>query len=202
MGFNHERLGPRLVEAARSGDRYRDVHVVLGGTGAVGGTAILQLLSLYEEMFAVAAPREDDVPVLVATGALPEEIGAFTRRLFRYVESVHGNDGVPQRVRRGYLTRSGVFVALERFTVATLPGLEAVVAAEPATRAAASEAFLAPLGVAPGGPPGAVFDALASAIELARPFTGFLEGYRSRHLERLGVTRYRSVTLGIPIPSL
>jgi hypothetical protein len=175
---------------------------VLGGTGAVGGTAILQLLSLYDEMFGVAPPGADDVPVLVATGAWPEEIGAFTRRLFRYVESLHGDDGLPQRVRRGYLTRSGVFVALERFTVAAFPGLEAVLAAEPAERAAAAEAFLATLGVTPGSAPGAVFDALSEAIDASRPFSGFLEGYRTRHLERLGVTRYRSVTLGIPIPSL
>src|SRR5437660_12794310 len=57
MGFKKERLGPRLVAAARSGERYRDAHMFLGGTGAVGGTALLQLLSLYEEMFAIEPPE-------------------------------------------------------------------------------------------------------------------------------------------------
>ncbi len=201
MGFNHRRLGPRLVEAARSGERNRDAHVVLGGTGAVGGTAILQLLSLYEEMFAIAAPDDDDVPVLLATGVSPEEIGAFTKRLFRHVESLHGPEWLPQRVRRGYLTHSGVFVALERFTVGTLPGLASVVEAAPADRAAAAATFLASLGVGGAGPD-AVFDALAAAIEATRPFSGFLEAYRSEHLERRDVERFRSVTLAIPIPSL
>src|SRR5438132_4822071 len=123
MGAKKERLGPRLVEAARSQERYRDAHMFLGGTGAVGGTAVLQMLSMYEEMFAIALPEPDDVPVLVATGTTAEEIQAFTRRLFRFVESRHGPERLPTKIRRGYLTHSGVFVALERFQVAALPGL-------------------------------------------------------------------------------
>src|SRR5437879_1212598 len=126
MGFKKERLGPRLLEAARSGGRYRDAHMLLGGTGAVGGTALLHLVSLYEEMFTMSPPRPDDVPVLVATGTTAEDIQAFTRRLFRFVESQHGQEKLPRRVRRGYLTHSGVFVALERFSVAAMPRLAAV----------------------------------------------------------------------------
>src|SRR5947209_2454246 len=126
MGFKKERLGPRLLRAARSGERYRDAHMFLGGTGAVGGTAVLQLLSLYEEMFSIQVPGPDDVPVLVATGTSSDEIQAFTRRLFRFVESRHGPERLPQRVRRGYLSHSGVFVAFERFAVSAVPGLAAV----------------------------------------------------------------------------
>jgi hypothetical protein len=202
MGFKHERLGPRLARAARTGERYRDAHVVLGGTGAVGGTAILQLLSLYEEMFTISEPEDDDVPILLSTGASPEEIGAFTKRLFRYVESLHGPDLLPRRVRRGYLTHSGVFVALERFTVGTLPGISAVVEADPSERSAAAAAFLASLGVGSGAGPAEAVDALGAAIDGTRPFSRFLAAHRDEHLERLGVHRYRSVTLAIPIPSL
>src|SRR6266567_2354876 len=101
MGAKKERLGPRLVQAARSGSRYRDAHVFLGGTGAVGGTALLQMLSLYEEMFANQPPQPDDVPVLIATGTTSDEIEAFTRRLFRFVESRHGTQAIPKRIRRG-----------------------------------------------------------------------------------------------------
>src|SRR5258705_13740780 len=108
MGAKKERLGPRLVAAARSHERYRDAHMFLGGTGAVGGTALLQMLSMYEEMFAISPPEPDDVPVLVATGTTADEIQAFTRRLFRFVES--RSDHLPERVRNGYLTASGVFV--------------------------------------------------------------------------------------------
>jgi hypothetical protein len=83
-----------------------------------------------------------------------------------------------------------------------LPGLEAVLAAEPSGRALAASEYLASLGVPPDAPSQTVFDALAGAIDASRPFSGFLEHYRAEHLERRGVVRYRSVTLGIPIPSL
>ena len=74
MGFKKERLGPRLVDAARSGARDRDAHMVLGGTGAVGGTAVLQMLSMYEEMFGIRSPEREAVPILVATGTSADEI--------------------------------------------------------------------------------------------------------------------------------
>jgi hypothetical protein len=196
VGFKKERLGPRLVEAARSGERYRDVHVFLGGTGAVGGTALLQMLSMYEEMFAVAPPGPDDVPILVATGTSRDDIASFTRRLFRLTESKYGPDRLPMRVRSGYLTASGVFLALERFAVAPLPGSEGIATAPPDERPGAVRAFLAQLG-AEGAP---AFDVLHDAIGRLRPFTSFLEGYRRDHLQDR--PRYRSILLGIPIPSL
>jgi hypothetical protein len=202
VGFKKERLGPRLVGAARTGERYRDAHVFLGGTGAVGGTAVLQMLSLYEEMFAISPPGRDDVPVLVATGTTADELSAFTRRLFRFVESRHGHGLVPQRVRRGYLTHSGVFVALERFAVAPLQGLSGIAQSPPEERGATVEGFLRSVGTGAGDDPGRVFDALLAAVSTARPFSEFLEAYRAEHLEGLGVSRLRSVVVGIPIPSL
>jgi hypothetical protein len=202
VGFKKERLGPRLVDAARARDRYRDVHMFLGGTGAVGGTAVLQMLSLYEEMFSISPPQPDDVPVLVATGTTAEEISAFTRRLFRFVESRHGGGLLPERIRRGYLTRSGVFVALQRFEVAALPGLHRISLTPPEGRRAVTEEFLAGIGSDLGDDADTVFKALADAVSSARPFTEFLEGYRREHLEPLGRAGFRSVVLGIPIPSL
>src|SRR5947207_4437566 len=189
MGFKKERLGPRLVEAARSGERNRDAHMFLGGTGAVGGTALLQLLSLYEEMFSINPPGPDDVPVLVATGATSDEIRAFTRRLFRFVESRHGSDHRPQRIRNGYLTSSGVFVALERFDVAALPGLERVGQTPPEGRRAVAAAFLESIGTAIDDPSETVFEALSKAASSARPFSVFLERYRTERLDRLGMAR-------------
>jgi hypothetical protein len=202
MGFKKERFGPRLVGAARSGERYRDAHLFLGGTGAVGGTAVLQLLSMYEEMFGTAPPQPDDVPVIVATGTTAEEISAFTRRLFRFVESRHGKDVLPQRVRRGYLTHSGVFIALERFEVAALPGLKGILQTEPGGRGEVVAGFLEALGTGPEAPPEEVFSAMAGAVDRARPFSEFVRGYRTEHLARREVERFRSVVMGIPIPSL
>ncbi|MDP9342385.1 MAG: hypothetical protein M3Q23_09900 [Actinomycetota bacterium] len=202
MGFKKERLGPRLVRAARSGDRYRDAHMFLGGTGAVGGTAVLQMLSLYEEMFSIHPPEPDDVPVVVATGTTPDEIQAFTRRLFRFVESRHGPERLPRRVRRGYLAASGVFIALERFQVSAISGLRAVVQTPAEGRPAVVASFLDSLGASVDDPPETVFKALATVVSGARPFTEFLERYRDEHLRPLGIERFRSVVVGIPIPSL
>jgi hypothetical protein len=202
MGFKKERLGTRLVTAARSGERYGDAHMFLGGTGAVGGTAVLQMLSLYEEMFAIGPPRPDDVPVLVATGTTADELAAFTRRLFRFVESRHGHQLLPQRVRRGYLTHSGVFVALERFSVAPLQGLSGITQAPPEDRGAPVEEFLRSIGVGAVPDRRRVFEAILAAVSATRPFSAFLEAYRGDHLDGLGIPRFRSVVVGIPIPSL
>jgi hypothetical protein len=202
MGFTHQRLGPRLVAAARSGDRYRDAHMFLGGTGAVGGTALLQLISMYEEMFSIRAPEADDVPVLVATGTAPEEIAAFTRRLFRFDESRHGSERLPERVRSGYLTASGIFVALERFEVSAVPMLRQVATTPADHRAGVVASFLSELGVAAAAGGDRVFDRLREEVAAARPFRTFLAAYREERLRPLGIDRFRSVTVGIPIPSL
>jgi hypothetical protein len=202
VGFKKERLGPRLVEAARSGARYRDAHVVLGGTGAVGGTAVLQLLSLYEEMFSIRPPGSDDVPILLATGTTADEISAFTRRLFRFAESRHGADHLPQRVHRGYLTASGVFIALERFEVSALPGLRRLGQTSREERPAVVAAFLESIGSSADDPTETVVKTLSEAVSNARPFGEFLRRYRADRLAQLGIDRFRSVTVGIPIPSL
>jgi hypothetical protein len=176
MNYKKQRLGTKLLRAARAGDRYRDLHVFIGGTGAVGGTALLQMISMYEEMMSVSTPEPDDVPILVTTGRTPEELHAFTRRLFRFMESRHGIEKHPQRVASGYLTRSGIFVALERFQLNPLP-----------------DSF-------DGGD--YPLDALVPAISASRPISAFLKSYQSKHFKGAEPTRFRSVVIGIPIPSL
>ncbi len=201
MGFKKQRLGLKIVAAARSGERYGDVHVFLGGTGAVGGTAVLELLTLYEEMFAIGSPAPDEVPVIVATGTSKDEISAFTRRLFRFQESRHGSAGLPERVRNGYLTHSGVYIALERFAVSALPQLAGVTALSANERPARVRAALTAMGVGTGDSPAELSAALAAAVP-TDPFSGFLTGYLDQHLGQRGVRRFRSVVVGIPIPSL
>lgn len=176
MNYKKQRLGTKLLRAARAGDRYRDLHVFIGGTGAVGGTALLQMISMYEEMMSVRAPAHDDVPILVTTGRTAEELHAFTRRLFRFTESRHGVEKHPRRVASGYLTRSGIFVALERFQLNPLPD--------------SFDAAAYPL------------DALAPAISAHRPISAFLKSYQSKHFKGSEPARFRSVVIGIPIPSL
>ncbi len=214
MGFKKVRIGTRLVAAARAGDRYRDVHVFFGGTGAVGGTAVLQMLSLYEEMMAIRPAGDDEVPVLVATGRTREEIEVFTQRLFRYVQVLHGNgnaagqrrggdtSGPLTRVRDGYLTASGVFIALQRFQVTALPGLDRIQVTPPDERKELVAAYLESIGTSIDAPADQVAQALRRAIRATGPFTSFLSAYRERHFADRPGFRFRSVHLGIPLPSL
>ena len=201
MGFKKERLGPQLVEAARSGERYRDVHVFIGGTGAVGGTAVLELLAMYEEMFCIAPPDEDQVPIIVATGASAAEIHAFTKRLFRFVESRAPHVERPTRTYNGYLTHSGIFVLLERFRIDALPSLTAFAALPEEERRERLPELLEQLGARITDSPASIGEALAKSVP-NDPFRAFLSKVRTSLEHFAGFEKFRSVTIAIPIPSL
>jgi hypothetical protein len=199
MSYKKPRLGTKLMRAALSEERYRDIHVFIGGTGAVGGTALLQMLSMYEEMISIKMPKADHVPILVTTGKGPDDLRAFTTRLFRFIESRHGAEKRPRHIEKtsGYLTHSGIFVALERFQLATLSGLDEIQRTPLNERAAFVRLFISKLGET-----GSAFDALRGAISKTRPMSTFLRTYQSKHFKEDTPYPFRSVVIGIPIPSL
>ena len=197
MSYKKPRLGTELVRAALSEERYRDIHVFIGGTGAVGGTALLQMLSMYEEMIGIKMPKADDVPILLATGRGPDDLTAFTRRLFRFIESRHGAKMRPRRIASGYLTHSGIFVALERFNFSPLTGLDGIQKTPSGERPEFVRTFLSRLEGT-----GSAFDVLLEAISKTRPMSTFLRAYQSEHFKEAAPYRFRSVVIGIPIPSL
>ena len=201
MGYKKQRLGDKVVNAARSGDRYTDIHAFIGGTGAVGGTALLQMLSLYEEMMSVRAPSPEEVPILLATGTGSADIQAFTRRLFRFVQSRYGTSKLPRKVGSGYVTHSGVFVALERFQLRVLPGLEKIQEIPVGERVQFISNFLASLGCSTQSAQD-IFQTLMDAVERSQPISDFLRRYQEKHYNDNNSKRFRSVILGIPIPSL
>jgi len=201
MGFKKIRFGTKIVEAAKSGRRYSDCHVFFGGTGAVGGTAVLQMLALYERMMAIEAPKDDEVPIIVATARTREEIEVFTARLFRFVQAMHGKNYLPTRVRNGYLTHSGVFISLERFQVVPLPGLERLQVTPPSERRDVVAQYLRSIGSDIEAGANNIYEALKQAIAKSRPFSTFLEAYHRQHLVQ-GRNKFRSVHLCIPLPSL
>ncbi len=196
--YKKQRLVTKLLRAAQNEDRYRDIHVFIGGTGAVGGTALLQMLSMYEEMMSIRAPKVNDVPVLVATGVKREDLQAFTHRLFRFIESRHGPTKLPRRVNAGYLTHSGIFVALERFELTAFEGLGVIEQLPVSERAAFARSFLANL-EGESEDPGAT---LMRAIAKVRPISTRLREYQRKHFPDSAPPRFRSVTIGIPMPSL
>jgi len=195
MLFKKSRFGPRLVDAARSGKHYRDVHVFIGGTGAVGGAAALQMVAMFEEMMTIAPPpTADDVPVLIVTGRSDDEVHTFESRLKRFTRTRWGAGTVPRHFEHGFLTPGGVYVAISKFELKPVPGLEIVTDADIDARAKAVEEFLKFANVE--NP-----DQLVEYVRTRRTVTSFLEDRKMR-LRDYGDKPFRSVLLGFPLPTI
>jgi hypothetical protein len=202
MRFKKSRFGPRLVAAARSGGHYRDVHVLIGGTGAVGGSAALQMVAMLEEMMTVAPPASSgDVPILIVTGRTDDEVHSFESRLKRFIRSRWGAGTPPRPFGEGFLSPGGVYVAVSKFELKPVPGLEIVTDADVQTRPAAVDEFLTIAGASRAMEQEAIKGALMQHVRSARPITSFLADRRER-LKDYGEKPFRSVLLGFPLPSI
>ncbi|HEY0140180.1 MAG TPA: hypothetical protein VGF48_04735 [Thermoanaerobaculia bacterium] len=202
MPFKKARFGPRLAAAARSGAHYRDVHVFIGGTGAVGGAAVLQMIAMYEEMMAIQpAAAPGDVPVLIVTGRGDEDINAFVTRLNRFIRTRWGASHAPRQFEHGYLTPGGVYVAISPFQLKPIPGLELVTDADPAHRDEKIGEFLRLAGADRESPKEKIAEALMNHVRATRPLSAFLED-RLVRLRDYGPKPFRSVLLGFPLPSI
>jgi len=202
MGFKKIRFGPRLVAAARSGAHYRDVHVFIGGTGAVGGAAALQMVAMLEEMMTIAPPASaDDVPVLIVTGRSDDEVHSFESRLKRFTRTRWGAGTAPRHFEHGFLSPGGVYVAVSKFELKPIPGLEIVTDADAHGRAAAVDEFLAVAGTDRTRSHDEIGDALMRHVRSARPITSYLQDRLAR-LRDYGSKPFRSVLLGFPLPSI
>jgi hypothetical protein len=190
------RFGPRLIEAARSGRHYRDVHVFIGGTGAVGGSSALQMVDMLEEMMVINPPASpDDVPVLIVTGRSDDEVHSFESRLKRKTRTRWGPGVTPRHFEHGFLTPAGVYLAVSKFELRPIPGLEIVTDAGARHRAKAVDEFLRVANVERDE------DSLLRYVRGVKPITSFLEDRRVR-LRDYGEKPFRSVLLGFPLPSI
>jgi hypothetical protein len=202
MRFKKSRFGPRLVAAARSGGHYRDVHVFIGGTGAVGGSSALQMMAMLEEMMTVRPPASiADVPVLIVTGRTDDELHSFESRLRRFTRTRWGARVTPRAVKDGFLSPGGVFVSVSKFELKPIPGLEVVTDADVHSRGAAVDEFLRVAGADRSMAAEAIGAALMRHVRSARPITSYLEE-RPAGLRDHGAKPYRSVLLGFPLPSI
>ncbi|HEY0160708.1 MAG TPA: hypothetical protein VGF28_25710 [Thermoanaerobaculia bacterium] len=202
MRFKKSRFGPRLVAAARSGGHYRDVHVLIGGTGAVGGAAALQMVAMLEEMMTIQPPPTvDDVPILIVTGRTDDEVHSFESRLKRTTRTRWGAGIAPRHFEHGFLSPGGVYVAVSKFELKPIPGLEIVTDADIHHRAGAVDEFLKVAGLERGMDRDAVAEGLMRYVRASRPITSYLQDRLSR-LRDYGPKPFRSVLLGFPLPSI
>ncbi|HEV7767606.1 MAG TPA: hypothetical protein VGQ76_21575 [Thermoanaerobaculia bacterium] len=202
MRFKKSRFGPRLVAAARSGQHYRDVHVFIGGTGAVGGAAALQMVAMLEEMMTIRPPDSPaDVPILIVTGRSDDEVHSFESRLKRFTRTRWGAGTTPRHFEHGFLSPGGVYIAVSKFELKPIPGLEIVTDADIHSRASAVDEFLKIAGVDRKASHEEIGDALMRHVRSAKPITSYLED-RLVRLRDYGPKPFRSVLLGFPLPSI
>jgi hypothetical protein len=199
------RFGPQLHRASLEPGFFDSVHVLFGGTGAVGGATALQLISLYEEAARNNPAAEGRSPHLVITGRSRQEVRQFTHLLFALQERDHGRkpehmDGL------GYRTVGGVTVELTVLGVdPSVSGLEDFAQKNDAARREAIDSFLASGALAPNSPDEAKTRYLETSLRqrVGRPFSDFLEGYLRAHGTLPGGRdRFRSVLVGIPLASV
>src|SRR5262245_42748903 len=203
--FKKSRFGERIYEASRTPGAFRRTYVVFGGTGAVGGTAIMKMLEIFEEMMHYTHPAPSDTPTIVVTGLTKEEIRSFSARLFEYYEKFYGQEFLPTHIsKRGYRTRSGIVLELSRLSVnPELPGLVNLSRLNVEERLSLASEFLRAGDLTLESSETEKFKYMSSAIDkdLRRPFTEFLQQYKAEH-GLAGQERYRAVIVGIPLASV
>ena len=199
------RLGPQLRRAAADASFFDAVHVLFGGTGAVGGATALQMIDLYEEAARDSAAAAGRSPHLVITGRSKAEVRQFTRLLFALQQRDHGR--LPSHLEGlGYRTAGGVSVELTVLAVdPAVSGLEEFARKSAAARREALVRFLANGGLTPDSPKAARIGVLEQALRfrVGRPFSDFLRQYLAQRGSPLGGGgRFRSVLVGIPLASV
>jgi hypothetical protein len=206
MRFKQHRLGPLLHQRAVEPGFLQQAHIVYGGTGAVGGATVLQLIDMFEEALATAGrpASPDECPRVIVTGRTRQELRQFTSRLFRIQQRDHGR--IPEHIPKvGYVTVGGVLVELTRVSVdPTIRELADFSVLDEETRRTRIESFLAMGGLNPDAPLAARVEVLRDAVDsrVGQPFSTFAR----RVLENRGLPgghqKFRSVVVGIPLASV
>jgi hypothetical protein len=188
--FKHETLFEKIKQLSGVHEEFDQVHVIFGGTGAVGGQALIELVELYELMIRLKGPGKRHRPRIIATGYSAKEIDDFAEKLNTIFQktrkSGHGFEVVKHENSNAYLTLERVSgIVLEFYQFDASPKLT-VNLSDVVDESATVEKNL---------------DALrASFDKLERPFTNFL----TQHIltGKLSGQKVRSVISGIPIPSV
>lgn len=211
MGFKKPRLGPQILAATSDPAFFDQVHVIFGGTGAVGGAMAFHLISFFEEAAArneagreaVASGRS---PRVVITGRTRQEVRQFTSLLFGLQERDHGGARPDHLPGVGYRTVGGVRVELEVLGVdPSVPELVAFAGKSEEARRQAVAELLAHGGLTADSPAEEKARLLKRALSerVGTPFGDFLRAYRDGDAGLPpGQGRFRSVTVGIPLASV
>lgn len=199
MGFKHQRLSDRLLSAPAH-ELYRGSYVYFGGTGAVGGTAVIKTLDLLEELMCLDPAAPDEVPVLVATGRTPKERGDFIDRVERLLSARAGRDIRLIRTPGGFMTPSGVLLDVSHFDISPLPVLAGITDRPEGERRRLANDALEQAGVRVGD--GDFVPALMRLVEEGRTFRQFVQRWVDTRTAQGQRPSFDAALVAIPIPSL
>ncbi|MDJ0841163.1 MAG: hypothetical protein QNK37_31920 [Acidobacteriota bacterium] len=201
MRFKQLRFGPMLHQAAANPDFFNQVHVIFGGTGAVGGSTALRILSFYDEAASYGNRPDNNQFHLAVTGLKKSEIRDFTTRLFHTHERRFGH--IPEQIKGlGYRTANNAVIHMESFSIEpSLPELQIL---KRESEHQAVEHFLESHQLTDVSPLLEKRDTLINAIrgQGKGAFSHYLEGFRERFLKTGENKPFNSVVVGIPLPSV
>ena len=188
--FKHESLSEKIKQYLSAHQVFDQVHVIFGGTGAVGGQAMIELIELYDYVIKMKGAGTHHQPRIIATGYATKEIEDYIRKLKGIFEkrrrSGHGFTLIKDDNSDAFMAferPSGVRVEFYQFDAS--PKL-AVNLDDVVSKDATTEENM---------------QALIRAVDqLERPFTNFLENHIL--IGDMAGKRVRSVISGIPIPSV
>lgn len=178
--------------------------MIFGGSGAVGGATVLQLISLFEE----AAAREPDSakgnPRIVITARSKQELRQFTSTLFKLQQRDHGK--LPASLNNiGYLTVKGIIVELNILAIdPNIPEFSGFTIAGEAERREAIEKFLALEAISLDASLQEKVSVVQSALQqrVGRPFSDFLLRYCEQRGLPENQTRFQSAIVAIPLATI
>lgn len=204
MQFKKSRLGSQILEEAAKPDFFNQVHVVFGGSGAVGGATVIHLISFFEEALRLYPEIVEYPPYIIVTASTKQEIRQFTSTLFSLQKRDHGAYPIPFG-NIGYRTVKGVIIDFQVFTVnPNLPELVDFSVAGQLERQTAISEFLEQGGLDLNSTTEQKISLLRRAIQerLGQPFTEFLMACKDRFIDRRPLQRFRSIIVSIPLASV
>ena len=204
MQFKKIRLGSQLLEEAAKPNYFNQVHVVFGGSGAVGGATVIHLISFFEEAIRLYPRLVEYPPYIIVTANTKQENRQFTSMLFRLQKRDYGSHPKPLS-NIGYQTVNGVIIELQVFPVnPNLPELADFSIRSQGERQTAIIEFLKLGGLDLNSTTEQKIELLRKAIHerLGQPFTEFLKACKDRFVDSRPLHRFRSVVVSIPLASI